>query len=203
MTEKRGEEVRFKNIDWRCDRCNAFLNEQRNFSDRHYVWKCTKCGYKNSISWDNIRFDEIPYRKWGLFLGWMRSAVLYAILFFATEHFLIKSRWFEKMSLKYLLWIVGIYVVLDIVSMFFEKKIARYCADMSTLRYLVTTPFVYLFTDFFRPFVETVRSAKNNVFYRRNGMPAFACRSLFFFIVYFVLVATIIFVAIRVVIYFF
>ena len=94
-------------------------------------------------------------------------------------------------------------MVLDFVSMFFEKKIARYCADMSTLRYLVTTPFVYLFTDFFIPFVETVRSAKNNVFYRRNGMPAFACRSLFFFIVYFVLVATIIFVAIRVVIYFF
>lgn len=45
---------RFENVDWFCDNCNAYLNDQANFDDHHYVWKCTECGYKNSISRDNI-----------------------------------------------------------------------------------------------------------------------------------------------------
>lgn len=49
---------RFPGIDWYCDRCNAFLNVQDGFDDHHYVWKCTECGYKSSISSSNIRDDE-------------------------------------------------------------------------------------------------------------------------------------------------
>lgn len=45
---------RFPGIEWFCDHCNACLNCQRGFDDHHYVWKCTECGYKNSISSDNI-----------------------------------------------------------------------------------------------------------------------------------------------------
>ncbi len=45
---------RFPNIQWFCDRCGARLDEQRGFSDRKYIWKCTECGYKNSISRSNI-----------------------------------------------------------------------------------------------------------------------------------------------------
>lgn len=45
---------RFTGIEWFCDRCNACLNYQHGFDDHHYVWKCTECGYKNSISSDNI-----------------------------------------------------------------------------------------------------------------------------------------------------
>ena len=41
---------RFPNIDWYCDRCNSYLNSQEGFDDHHYVWKCTNCGHKNSIS---------------------------------------------------------------------------------------------------------------------------------------------------------
>lgn len=29
---------RFSNIDWYCDRCNAYLNGQPGFDDHHYVW---------------------------------------------------------------------------------------------------------------------------------------------------------------------
>lgn len=45
---------RFPNIDWYCDRCNAYLNEQPGFDDHKYTWKCTECGHKNSISSDDI-----------------------------------------------------------------------------------------------------------------------------------------------------
>ena len=45
---------RFPNIDWWCDHCGAYLNSQKGFDDHHYIWKCTKCGFKNSISSANI-----------------------------------------------------------------------------------------------------------------------------------------------------
>ena len=45
---------RFPEIDWFCDRCGAKLNSQKGFDDHRYVWKCKECGYKNSISADNI-----------------------------------------------------------------------------------------------------------------------------------------------------
>ena len=51
---------RFPNIDWYCDRCNSYLNSQEGFDDHHYVWKCTNCGHKNSISLD----DKFETMKW-------------------------------------------------------------------------------------------------------------------------------------------
>lgn len=45
---------RFAGIDWWCDRCGANLNGQSGFDDHKYTWKCTECGFKNSISRDNI-----------------------------------------------------------------------------------------------------------------------------------------------------
>lgn len=45
---------RFPGIDWWCDLCGAYLNDQIGFDDHKYTWKCTECGYKNSISRDNI-----------------------------------------------------------------------------------------------------------------------------------------------------
>ncbi|KSU09355.1 Sec23/Sec24 zinc finger-containing protein [Lactococcus lactis] len=47
---------RFPDIDWWCDYCGAYLNEQIGFDDHKYTWKCTECGFKSSISKDNI-FD--------------------------------------------------------------------------------------------------------------------------------------------------
>lgn len=52
---------RFPDVDWFCDRCNAYLNIQPGFDDHKYIWKCTECGLKNSISSDNIYESEEDY----------------------------------------------------------------------------------------------------------------------------------------------
>ena len=52
---------RFPDVEWYCDHCGAHLNSQSGFDDHKYIWKCTKCGGKTSISQDNIRksSDEV------------------------------------------------------------------------------------------------------------------------------------------------
>lgn len=50
---------RFLGIDWFCDGCGAFLNIQPGFDDHKYTWKCTECGFKSSISRDNIDWDTV------------------------------------------------------------------------------------------------------------------------------------------------
>lgn len=54
---------RFPGINWYCDHCNALLNFQPGFDDHHYVWKCKECGYKNSISADNIFRSEDDFKN--------------------------------------------------------------------------------------------------------------------------------------------
>jgi hypothetical protein len=45
---------RFPGIEWYCDSCDEYLNNQAGFDDHKYIWQCTECGYKNSISSANI-----------------------------------------------------------------------------------------------------------------------------------------------------
>lgn len=54
---------RFPEVDWYCDHCNAYLNDQSGFDDRKYTWKCRECGHKNSISRDNIYETEEDFRR--------------------------------------------------------------------------------------------------------------------------------------------
>ncbi|WP_300380833.1 Sec23/Sec24 zinc finger-containing protein [Clostridium sp.] len=54
---------RFPNIDWWCDGCNAYLNNQSGFNDHKYIWKCTECGYKSSISGSNICESKDYYKN--------------------------------------------------------------------------------------------------------------------------------------------
>lgn len=54
---------RFAGITWWCDRCGSQLNEQRGFDDYKYIWKCTECGYRNSISSDNIYESHEDYHS--------------------------------------------------------------------------------------------------------------------------------------------
>ena len=54
---------RFPEIDWYCDRCNAYLNNQPGFDDHSYIWKCTECGHKNAISFDNIYENEGEFKN--------------------------------------------------------------------------------------------------------------------------------------------
>ena len=54
---------RFPDIDWFCDRCGAYLNDQPGFNDSNYTHKCTECGYKNSISRDNIFESDEDFKN--------------------------------------------------------------------------------------------------------------------------------------------
>lgn len=38
-------------------------NDQPGFDDHRYVWKCTECGHKNSISSDDIYESEEDFRN--------------------------------------------------------------------------------------------------------------------------------------------
>lgn len=49
---------RFPEYDWYCARCKDCLSELIGFDDNIFIWKCTRCGHKNSISKDNL---IIPY----------------------------------------------------------------------------------------------------------------------------------------------
>lgn len=53
---------RFPDVDWFCDRCTAYLNDQVGFDDYRYTWKCDSCGHKNSISRDNIYETHEDFR---------------------------------------------------------------------------------------------------------------------------------------------
>ena len=54
---------RFPDTDWYCDRCGVYLNSQSGFDDHHYIWQCTECGYKNSISLANIYFSREEWNE--------------------------------------------------------------------------------------------------------------------------------------------
>ena len=56
-------DARFPGIDWFCDRCGDYLNEQEGFDDHLPVWKCTHCGYRNCIDIDNISHSEQDYAE--------------------------------------------------------------------------------------------------------------------------------------------
>ena len=40
------------------------MNDQPGFDDHHYVWKCTECGYKNSIYSDDIYESKEDFRNY-------------------------------------------------------------------------------------------------------------------------------------------
>lgn len=42
-------------FDWYCDNCDEYLNEQEGFENNKGKWKCTKCGFENIISKENLK----------------------------------------------------------------------------------------------------------------------------------------------------
>lgn len=51
---------RFPNIDWYCDRCNAYLNSQNGFDDHNYTHTCGD--YSSTIQKRLIVFAHIPLK---------------------------------------------------------------------------------------------------------------------------------------------
>lgn len=42
-------------VDWYCDNCDDYLNDQPGFDEKKGVWTCRKCGYRNQINKKNIK----------------------------------------------------------------------------------------------------------------------------------------------------
>jgi len=112
-------EPRFPGIDWHCDHCGASLNSQKNFDDHKYIWKCTSCGYKNSISRDNIRQDDSIIIKSLLhFLGFLSYVNLWTTAMLGVSLFIFHSN-FDKYFAPFLMCLVA-YVIVFIITLVVE-----------------------------------------------------------------------------------
>lgn len=150
-------EVRFPDIDWFCDNCDAYLNSQRNFDDRKYIWKCKKCGYKNSISAANIRHENpIFHNITGFFLGFMRSLLIYALSILFLSEIITKQEPISVFGHRLLYLVAVSYPVLILLSLFFERVIAKYGIHKPLKNWILTTIPSYIFGDIIRPFQEVL-----------------------------------------------
>ena len=41
-------------IDWYCDKCNVYLNNQSGFNTISGTWICEECGHENSVTVNNV-----------------------------------------------------------------------------------------------------------------------------------------------------
>ena len=87
---------RFPDYEWYCVSCHECLSAQAGFDDNKFIWKCTNCNYKNSISKDNLRkpyaflVNPSPKNKFVNFIaGVIRST--YGFLFRTAFCFLITA----------------------------------------------------------------------------------------------------------------
>ena len=49
---------RFPDVDWYCDECDEYLNDQRGFNDQSDIWSCSACGHRNNISAEEILSED-------------------------------------------------------------------------------------------------------------------------------------------------
>lgn len=144
-------EPRFPGIDWYCDHCGALLNSQKNFDDHKYLWKCTNCGYKNSLSWDNISSGDSKVTKILLYtIGFMSYIGFWTMIMLAISIFI-----FHADKSRYLLpffFSLGVYVFAGILSILVEFSIRHTSFSRKNLRIIVLrnlkediiSPFMYL-----------------------------------------------------------
>ena len=168
-------ESRFPDTDWFCDNCNAYLNSQPNFDDRKYIWKCKKCGYKNSISAANIRYKNPSLHKSiGFILGITRSFLVYifATLFLKKVYLNFHAVYIGNHKLVSLCLVA--YSVIMLFSLFFERVIAKYGSYKPLMTWIISTIFVNILGDFIRPLQEVLSlpfAAINSIHLKHKGIP--------------------------------
>ena len=115
------EEPRFPGIEWFCDLCGAPLNTQKHFSDHKYIWKCTECGYKNSISWDNIEPGDSAVLQFLLhLLGFISFISLWTAIMLGVSLFALGAD--HQMYFIPFLICAGTYAAVTLVSVVAEYK---------------------------------------------------------------------------------
>lgn len=50
-------------VFWFCDQCGEYLNHQKGFDKYAFSHVCTKCGYRNDTTKNNISDDKKDYKK--------------------------------------------------------------------------------------------------------------------------------------------
>lgn len=115
---------RIPGIDWYCDNCGAYLNNQKYFNDHKYTWKCKECGYKNSISWDNINPDDNQATKFLLhllgflsYIGFETSVMLAIAMYFFNAD--------RNVCYAPFLIFLGLYIFAFVVSIIVEFGLRR------------------------------------------------------------------------------
>lgn len=150
-------ETRFPGIDWFCDNCGAYLNNQSHFDDRKYIWKCKKCGYKNSISAANIRFeDPILHKILGFILGVLRSLLLYVVIVLSIGEYYCNFHPLLIGSNRLSILCLAAYIVVILLSLFFERVIAKYGIQKSLVLWVISTIPFNILGDFIRPLREVL-----------------------------------------------
>jgi len=150
-------EPRFPNIDWYCDNCNALLNNQKGFDDHKYIWKCTGCGYKNSISWSNIIYDDPPIVKFLLYvLGFISYISFWTSVMLGVAMFCFQAE--KKVFLVPFYIFIGIYFVAYLFDLLIEFTVRH---KKITILYAIKVFFRNLKEDFVAPFLS-VRELVNS-----------------------------------------
>lgn len=177
---------RFPDIDWFCDGCGAYLNSQPKFDDRKYVWKCSKCGYKSSLSYANIRY-RVPFfvNVLGFVLGWLRALSCCSLIIYLLLHVVEGLSFSPHYTNDFFLSVcIVAYPLFIICSLFFERVIAKYGIHQNLFIWILFTIPIYLLGDLIRPFQEVLGFpfAVHKAIKLRKVL--FFLKKLFYFIAY-------------------
>ena len=177
---------RFPEYDWYCARCKDCLSEQIGFDDNKFIWKCTRCGHKNSISKDNL---IIPYSYLkdksihNVFLNFIVSIIRFVFGFISRTslYFLIAAiilvYGLKVTSFEHLSWgLISPYAIDDFYNA------ALYCSGPILIICLVlfaVSKKLFGRPDVKRHFIrETFHFMRDSIFYPINILQSIFSRSL-------------------------
>ena len=160
-------EPRFPGIDWYCDKCGMLLNSQKNFDDHKYVWKCKSCGYKNSISWDNICRGDSKATKCLLYLiGFLSYIGLWTAIMLAVSMFVFHADCNIYLIPFYAF--LGLYIFMLVLSVLVEFGLRH---TRCTGKNIVKTIIINIKEDIISPFFAIKELVCNLLAFASHKIP--------------------------------
>lgn len=193
-------EPRFPGINWYCDHCGALLNTQRKFDDHKYIWKCTECGFKNSISWNNINNGDSTTLKFLLhIIGFLSYVSFWTGVMLAVAMFVFQAD--RNKYFPLFLASVGMYFIAFGLGMIIEF---RFRHTKFSLKNLLIVIFRNLKEDLLAPLMAikeiisnllsfiTQKFPRKYVWYSNKGILAFSIMYVMILVVEFFVLSKII-----------
>ena len=179
-TPMSAREERFPDIDWWCDRCHAHLNSQPDFDDHKRIWKCTECGHKNSISWDNTHdpLDNPFISAIGTALGLVRSASVFEIAILVLRQLDYAIPWAPIVQL--LPYAVPVYLISFILSLFYHRFVLKGGSDKKLALWVAINIPIYFFDDLIRPFREFFEAIGAIITFHKYRIVSFLIKKIVF-----------------------